>query len=119
MHTPRTVARRASFVVRLLFDEREGRFLVPGHRFFPFCRLDGPPNNLMLPVYGQRTAPVRQIAVARTTLSQATTLLDLDHQPDADDLHHAVLPWWVYSLRGFPRRGGLPSELEVRCDDYE
>ncbi len=46
--TPRILARRCRFAVRLLPMERELGILIPGHRFLPFMSLDGDPDELVL-----------------------------------------------------------------------
>ncbi len=117
-HTPRTVAHRAAFVVRLLLDEREERFLVPGHRFFPFCPLKVPPLGLRLQISKTATARVAKAMVSFTTLSLAHRLLDPEAQPD-ESPPGSYFEMPVYNLGDFPNRGPLPPELEFRCVDFE
>ncbi|MBI3271232.1 MAG: DEAD/DEAH box helicase [Planctomycetes bacterium] len=47
-YTPRILARTCSFVLRLSAEELTLGFFVPGHRFFPFTRLDREPVELTL-----------------------------------------------------------------------
>lgn len=117
-HTPRTLAKRCSFVVRLLFDEREDRFLVPGGRFFPFCSLYGPPDDLKLRLPSGKVVIAEKTIVHPMIYEQACALLDPMYQDTSeDDLRCHTRR--AYPLSGFCRRGGLPRELEVRCLEFE
>ncbi|MEK7865465.1 MAG: SNF2-related protein, partial [Planctomycetota bacterium] len=112
-HTPRTVAHRASFVVRLMLEEREGRFLVPGHRLFPFCPLDGPPLDLTLHFLNRTISGVEETEVSPTTLTLATRLLDPKDQPDGGEAA------FVYDWSRSPGAGPLPTELKFSCVDFQ
>ena len=119
--TPRVLAMSLRFRIRLMPEERAGRFLVPGHRFLPFAPLDYAPDQIRLVRVGQRreSLPRKSTLVSVGGLSICHSLISGTQSQDKPDSER--LPWSVFDLSGFPleRNGMLPEEWVAACHDFD
>ena len=116
-YTPRILAHRASFVVRLLPEERAIGVLVPGHRFLPFYSLDEMPQPLTLVGQGGAEASLEDVYVSRETLFESCRLL-ADIDLDDEDVDEGDWEASAVSLEEVLSTTRTPAEIELHCLDF-
>ncbi len=117
-HTPRTLARRTSFVVRLLPEEREKGILIVGHRFLPFVPIDP-----SVPIRVRVRTPGRVVETESARVSTATAITTsnlLRPLPPVVEIDPAGREEVdaIY-LESCDYHGRPPAEMLVRCIDFD
>ncbi len=117
IHTPRTLAARASFVVRLLPEERAKNIVVIGHRFLPFQRFGDDAGEVILRTADGEESSADATWVAFETALAAGSLLEESVSWKPTPAGRADVN--AIDLSGSCLGGCLPAELEVRCIDFD
>ncbi|MBI3098433.1 MAG: DEAD/DEAH box helicase [Planctomycetes bacterium] len=118
-HTPRTLAAKGRFVIRLLPSERERGVLLPGHRFIPFVPLPVDPNRLALQRADGSGIPRERILFPRSDAEMCFNFLGRRRDRYLADGPREDLVT-VSAFRLAPAgQGSLPHEWVVSCRDFD
>lgn len=118
-HTPRILAKRASFVVRLTTAERRTRYFLAGHRLLPFRTLDRAHDDMTLLLPDGTRLRARRCYIAAKEAIATMSLLDPPAEPLAEARKGKVivpvflLPWTLL------RKHAFRQEWELRCVDFD